>query len=263
MSSGQPGQGPEFGKATRAQGLGRAPGLPGTGTEPRAGTVRVLCVDDHAVLVEGLKAQFEIDGTVQCVGWLASADRLLEECRRLKPDVVLLDIEMPGLDAFEAADRLRRVQPDARVVILSAHIRGAYLEAARRAGAWGYFAKADEPAQIVAGVLAVARGGRGTFVMGEKVRARCLATAGTNARRAGSRRGSESGPATGLATLTEREREVLRLIGKGLSRTQIAAELSRSPKTIDGHQERIMRKVGVASRAELIRLAIREGLVEP
>lgn len=226
--------------------------------------VRVLCVDDHAVLVEGLKAQFAIDGRTRVVGRLATAEKLLEEVGRLKPDVVLLDIEMPGPDVFEMADRMRRQYPKLRFAFLSAHIRDGYLSAAYTCGAWGYFAKGDELEDIVAGVREIARSAGGTFVMGPKVRQRCAPAAGGRAG-GGSARGAlggGGGPATALASLTEREVEVLRLIGKGMSRVEIAKELSRSPKTIDGHQERMMKKLGVGSRPELMKFAIREGLAE-
>src|SRR5688572_6421151 len=138
------------------------------GLEAGAG-VRILCVDDHAVLVEGLKAQFAIEGRIRIVGRLASAEKLLEEVARLKPDVVLLDIEMPGPDVFEVADRLRHMHPKLRFVFLSAHIRDGYLAAAFKCGAWGYFAKGDELEDIVVGLLEVARSSGGTFVMEPKV----------------------------------------------------------------------------------------------
>jgi DNA-binding NarL/FixJ family response regulator len=218
----------------------------------------VLCVDDHAVLVEGLKAQFAIDGRIACAGYLPSADSLLEEVARLAPAVVLLDIEMPGPDVFETADRLRRMHPAVRVIFLSAHVRDGYLAAAYACGAWGYFAKGDDLGDIVAGVLEVARSAGGTFVMGPKVKERCAPAArpGTPGREPGPR------PRTALEALTPREIEVLRLIGKGRTRNDIAHELSRSAKTVDGHQERIMKKLGLGSRAELMRFAIREGLAE-
>lgn len=228
--------------------------------------VRVLCVDDHAVLVEGLKAQFAIDGRIKVVGRLASAEKLLTEVARVKPDVVLLDIEMPGPDVFEMADRMRHMHPSLRFVFLSAHIRDGYLAAAYKCGAWGYFAKGDELEDIVAGIKELARSSSGTFVMGPKVRQRC-AQAGVSSPTAKPRPLHEAPKpdkpvTTPLESLTSRELEVLRLIGKGLSRTEIAKELSRSAKTIDGHQERMLKKLGIDSRAELMRFAIREGLAE-
>jgi len=227
--------------------------------------VRVLCVDDHAVLVEGLKAQFAIDGRIHIAGRLASAEHLLEEVARVRPDVVLLDIEMPGPDVFDMADRLRHMFPAVRFVFLSAHIRDGYLAAAYKCGAWGYFAKADELEDIVSGIMEVAHSASGTFAMGPKVRQRCAGvSANPRTRTIPARVGdhAEAPPATPLESLSAREIEVLRLIGKGLSRGEIGVELSRSAKTIDGHQERLMKKLGVASRAELMRFAIREGLVE-
>lgn len=219
-----------------------------------------MCVDDHAVLVEGLRAQFAIDNRIGVVGRLPSAERLFEESARLKPDIVLLDIEMPGPDAFEMADRLRHMQPNARVIFLSAHVRDAFISAAYTCGAWGYFAKGDELEDIAAGVREVARSVAGTFVLGPKVRERCRPVGPAGGRRA---RSELSGaPRTSIDLLTPRELEVLRLMGKGKSRTEIAAELCRSAKTIDGHRERIMKKLNVSSSAELMRFAIREGLAE-
>jgi two-component system NarL family response regulator len=226
-------------------------------------TVRVLCVDDHKVLVEGLKAQFAIDNAVECVGYLPSAANLLDEVTRLNPDVVLLDIDMPGPDVFEMADRLHHMNPDARFIFLSAHVRDGYLSAAYKCGASGYFAKGDDLDDIVAGVKEVARSDEGVFVMGAKVRERCQpAKTILRAGKVKPQPGHDSRPKTTLEALTPREIEILRLIGKGRSRHEIAQELSRSAKTVDGHQERIMKKLGIDSRAELMRFAIREGLAE-
>lgn len=229
--------------------------------------IRVLCVDDHAVLVEGLRSQFAIQDRIRIVGSLESPANLLEETARLNPDVVLLDIEMPGPDVFEMADRLRQMHPRVRFVLLSAHIRDGYLAAAYKCGAWGYFAKGDNLEDIVSGVRKVARSTSGTFVMGPKVNARLQPP---QSRRPGEapvrrrRKGADAGhgSVTSLSSLTPREVAVLRLIGKGLSRMQIAGELSRSVKTIDGHQERMMKKLGITSRSDLMRFAIREGFAE-
>ena len=256
---------------TRAMGPAQQPATSATATPIAAppddggAGIRVLCVDDHAVLVEGLRAKFAVENRIRVVGSLESAERVLEETARLRPDVVLLDIEMPGPDVFEMADRLHHAHPGLRFVFLSAHIRDGYLAAAYKCGAWGYFAKGDKLDDIVAGIGDVARSTAGTFVMGPKVRARyrpaAMRTAG------GLRRRTDAptpggGPATPLASLSSREIEVLRLIGKGLSRVQIADQLSRSAKTIDRHQDRMLKKLGISSRADLIRLAIREGLAE-
>jgi two-component system response regulator NreC len=217
-----------------------------------ARTIRILCVDDHRFLVEGLQARFELEKDLECVGSLPDADRLIEEAMRLKPNVVLLDIEMPGPDPFEVTENLQRQCPDVRVIFLSAYVRDHYISAATKAGAWGYFSKSDDAKDIVEGIRKVAGG---TFAFGAKVQERCQ-TAPTG------RRGEIVPPKTRLDSLTAREQEVLRLIGKGLTRSDIAEALCRSPKTVDGHREAIMEKLDIHDRAELVRFAIREGLVE-
>ena len=229
--------------------------------------IRVLCVDDHAVLIEGLKAQFAVSGGIEVVGTLPSAAHLLETVERLSPHAVLLDIELPGPDAFEMADRLAHSRPAVRIIVLSAHVRDSYISAAFAAGAAAYFAKADELDDIVAGIREVMGSKGGSFLLGPKVRERCRpisSTASSNghSRRTAQRRAEPSShtPQTLLDTLTARELEVLRMIGKGNSRNEIAAQLCRSVKTVDGHQARMMRKLSIDSRSDLMRLAIREGL---
>jgi DNA-binding NarL/FixJ family response regulator len=239
----------------------RRPAAPGT--DDGAG-IRVLCADDHEVLVEGLRAKFGVENRIRIVGTLGSAERLLQETARVRPDVILLDIEMPGPDVFEMAERLRRSNPGVRFVFLSAHVRDGYLAAAYKCGAWGYFAKGDELDDIAAGVREVAGSKAGRFVMGPKVRARCRpAPMGTGRGHRHDTRAVPAGaPETPLSSLSAREVEVLHLIGKGLSRAQVAAELSRSAKTIDRHQERMSKKLGLSSRTDLVRFAIREGFAE-
>lgn len=231
--------------------------------------IRVLCVDDHAMVALGLQAQFAIDGRIQVVGRISSATRLVEEAKRLGVDVVILDIEMPGADAFEMANRLRQSCPEIRVVFLSAHIRDVFISACFAAGACAYFAKTDEPEHIASGILQVMRCRVGSFILGPKVREKCQPR--LNEAASGTRFGRildddsvtrTEGRSTPIALLTSREIEILRLIGKGNSRTQIAAQLCRSAKTVDGHQDRIMKKLQIHARADLIRFAIREGLVE-
>lgn len=234
--------------------------------ETQQALVRVLCVDDHLLLIEGLKAKFAVDGQIRYVAALASADHVIDTFVLHRPDVVMLDIEMPGPDVFEVADRLHYLHPDARFVFLSAHIRDGFLASAFRCGASGYFAKGDDLDEIIDGLKRVARCAEGTFVMGSKVRARCQPPKARTPRHGAaalSRTPVSAGPpATLLDSLSQREVEVLRLIGKGLSRNEIGAELARSPKTIDGHQERTMKKLHVSTRSELMRFAIREGLAQ-
>lgn len=211
------------------------------------GRTRVLCVEDHAILVEGLRARLAREPDFEYVGRLASADDLVASCERLRPDIVVMDIEMPGRNAFEAAADLRRVSPGMRVVFLSAHVRDRYLSSAMQSGAAGYFSKLDDPESLLDGLRRISRG---ESVLGPHAAER--AGASGDGQRVSSR----------LDQLTDREREVLRLIGRGLTRAEIAESLCRSPKTIDGHRERILAKLDMHSGPELIRFAIREGLTE-
>lgn len=232
-----------------------------------AGEIRLLCVDDHAFLVEGLKAQFSVTGAgreFQVVGRLPTAKNLPSEAERLRPDIILLDIEMPGPDPFEMADRLHRQDERAKIVFLSAYIRDHYIAEAYRCGACGYFSKADEINDIIDGLRQIAKGGGadGDFVFGPKVKARCRPPKQRHTLGGVRTAKREAQPPSRLETLSARELEVARLIGKGLSRNEIAEALSRSAKTIDRHQERMLKKLGLETRAELMKFAIREGLAE-
>lgn len=243
-----------------------SPAADANGESENGHVVRVLCVDDHAVLIEGLAARLALESGLELVGRLPTATRLVEECERLKPDVVILDIEMPGPDAFEVADRLTHRHSGVRVMVLSAHIRDVFISAAFRAGASAYFSKADDLADIVRGIYEVARSKPHDFLIGPKVREKCrpVVVDGTTepAAEASVYERTTGCPQTLFASLTNRESEILRLIGKGMSRTKIAEELCRSAKTVDAHQSRMMKKLGITARADLMRLAIREGLAE-
>jgi len=235
-----------------------------TPPHPGPGSIRILCVDDHAFLVEGLKAQFSVTGggsEFSVVGRLTTAQKLLQESERLRPDIILLDIEMPGPDPFEMADRLHRVSDRGKVVFLSAYVRDHYIGEAYRCGACGYFSKADEIVDIVEGLRQVAKG-EGDFVFGPKVKSRCRPAKETRTLGGGVIREKQTQPPSRLDTLTPRELEVLRLIGRGMGRIEIGNALSRASKTIDEHQSNMLQKLGLINRAELMRFAIREGVVE-
>ena len=215
--------------------------------------IRILCVDDHAFLIDGLQARFALERDVECVGRRPTAEGLVTEVKRTRSDVVLLDIEMPGPDPFEAADDLRRQCPEVRTIILSAYVRDHYISAAFEAGCWGYFSKSDDPDEIMAGIRKTVRG---EFAFGPKVQERCQLVKSRKP-------GELKPPRSKLELLTPREQEVLRMIGRAMSRTDIAEALRRSPKTVDGHRESIMGKLDIHDRGELVRFAIREGMAEP
>ena len=211
-----------------------------------------MAADDHALLVAGLQARFRTEPDIEFVGTANRLDALPAVVRKLRPHVLYLDIQMPGGDAFEVARDLLAITPELRIIMLTAYIRDHYIEAATAAGAVGYLCKKDEIDEIVEAARRVVRG---EFVLGRLVEDRCELQRNANGR-----------PVplvhTRLDTLTERELEVLRLIGRGMSRQEIADALSRSARTIDNHRAAIMRKLGIRDRVDLVRYAIREGLVE-
>jgi DNA-binding NarL/FixJ family response regulator len=213
--------------------------------------IRVFCVDDHAFLVEGLQARLSMARDMEFVGRLNSAEDLVAEVKRTKPDVVLLDIEMPGPDPFEAMEDLRRQCPTVRTIMLSAYVRDHYIDAAVNAGAWGYLCKDDDPDTIVHAIRDVAGG---AFVFGPNVMGRCTVRNRPN--------DGFSQPSSKIQSLTAREQQILRMIGKGMSRAEIAKTLHRSPKTVDAHRAAIMEKMDIHDRVELALYAVREGLVE-
>lgn len=210
--------------------------------------IRVMCVDDHAFLVEGLRARISAEQDMEFVGALHSLDRITEKVESLEPSVVLMDIEVPGADVFEVISDLSSRVPGIRFIVLSAHVRDHYIDSALHAGASGYLSKGDDPSIVVDAIRRVARGEQ---VFGPQVLERINAL-----------RKAQSGGGSRLQSLTPREQQILRMIGKGQSRTEIAKTIHRSPKTVDAHRASIMEKLGIHDRVELARYAIREGLVE-
>lgn len=215
--------------------------------------IRVLCVDDHAFVVDGLEARFSMEKDLECVQRLPDATRVAEVVAECRPDVVLMDIEMPGPDPFEVTADVARRFPETRVAFLSAFVRDHYVSAAFKAGAWGYFSKSDEPEAIIEGIRLVSRG---EFAMSPAVEERCRPRAPV----VQGERLSPDKVSSRLDALSDREIEVLRLMGRGMSRSQIAETLHRSAKTVDGHRERIMEKLDIHTSAELVRFANQEGL---
>jgi DNA-binding NarL/FixJ family response regulator len=215
--------------------------------------IRVLCVDDHAFLIEGLRARLSLEKDIEVVEHLETADSLIDVAKAMNADVCLIDIDMPGRDPFEAIEDLCRRVPKARPVLLSAFVRDAYIDEAMRCGVWGYLSKRDEPTAIIEGIRRVASG---RLAFSGEVLERC----GLKPDECDLIRTER--PQSRLAILTPREMQILRMIGKGMSRNEIAEAIHRSPKTVDAHRASIMEKLGLHDRVDLARFAIREGLVE-
>lgn len=219
------------------------PGSP-PGTAPEA--IRVVIADDHAVVRGGLRALVDEQPGLTVVGEAADGHEAWLRACELRPDVLLLDLSMPGVGGAEAAERIRQDCPRVRVLALTAHEERGYVARLLRAGAAGYLLKRSAVDELVRAIRVVAAGG--TYVD--------PSLAGALLARSGPRHGGDGGAA---AELTAREAEVLRLVARGHSNKEIAALLEISVKTVETHKTNGMGKLGLTSRAALVRFATTEG----
>lgn len=205
----------------------------------------IVIVDDHEVLRTGTRQILETAPDMVVVGEADDGESALQMVKELRPDVVLVDIRLPGYNGIEVARQVTNSHPDTKVVILSAYDDPEYLRAALAAGAAGYLLKTMPRDELVNAVRAA---GRGTTVLD--------ATMSSHLTRSPSR----STVAGEIASLTAREREVVGLVADGLANKTIAARLGISARTIEGHLNHIFAKLGVASRTELVRFALSNNL---
>ena len=210
-------------------------------------TIRVLIADDHAVVREGIRHVLGQDDGFAIVGEAANGAEAVELAERLGPDVVVLDLSMPGMSGLEAAARIRAESPGTRVLVLSIHDHEEYVVQSVRAGAQGYLRKDSSPAQLRGAVRAVHAGG--SF----------FGAAATQALSSALRQDGE--PQGRLAQLTAREREVLIEIARGRSNKEIAAQLGISVRTVESHREALMKKLELRGAAALTRFAVDAGLL--
>ena len=213
--------------------------------------IKVLLVDDHALVRDALRERLAREPGFVVVGSAGSADEAIEKLTACAPDIVLMDIDMPGLICFDAARKITALRPDTRIIFLSAFLHDRYIEQALEVRASGYLSKSEPPEQVVTAIREVAAGGAS---FSEEVRSRIIVDAG------GARLQRES--RSRASTLTTREHEILRYIARGLSKKEIASTMGISVKTVDRHSTNLMTKLDIHDRVELARYAIREGLAE-
>ncbi len=214
--------------------------------------IRVFLVDDQAMIRAAFRSLLEEQPGFEVVGDSGEARVAIDEIGQLRPDVVLLDITMPGLSGIDAIPLVRKASPRTAVVMLTHHEGESFVEQALRAGAQGYLSKDSEPAELA---LALHAAIRGDSFLSPKVSSGLVA----RARGAG---GEESAHSSRIEQLTPREREVFQLLALGRSNKEVARELGMSLGTAKKHRENLQRKLDCHSPAELARLAIREGLLD-
>ena len=208
--------------------------------------IRVLVVDDHGVVRQGLRSLLELQDGLEVVGDAADGAEGVDAAKRLRPDVILMDLVMPKLDGVSAMRVLREQVSEARVIVLTSFLDDDKLLPALRAGAAGYLLKNAEPREVV---RAVRIAHAGETLLDPVVAARLVETLAADDR------------GDPLDRLTPREREVLVLIGRGFANKRIALELGLAEKTVKTHVGHVLAKLGVSDRTQAAVLAVRAGLV--
>ena len=209
--------------------------------------LRILLADDHVTVRQGLKMLIDSQDDMTVVSEASDGTAAVEQARTLRPDVVVMDISMPGMNGLVATRTLKQIQPDSVIVILTRHGDDAYLQELLRAGADGYVLKQSAASELLQAIRATAvRGQYLDSALTARVTAGFLAKSGRKAQ------------ATGVS-VTERESEVLRLIAAGYSNKEIAAQLELSVKTVEVHKANAARKLGLKGRIDIVKYALLQG----
>jgi len=211
--------------------------------------IRVLLADDQRLVRSGFRMILKAEPGVEVVGEAADGREAIEQARALAPDVVLMDVRMPNLDGIEATRRIVGEAEAPRVIVLTTFDEDEYVFGALRAGASGFLLKDAPEDQLVAAIRVAADGGS---LFAPSVTRRLI-----------ERFAGHSDPPAGLADLTDREREVLTLVARGLSNAEIAAELIVSETTVKTHVARMLMKLGLRDRVQAVVLAYEAGIVTP
>jgi len=214
-------------------------------------SIRILMADDHPLFRDGLRVLLESVSDMQVIGEAATGDEALSQAASLQPDVILMDIKMPGVNGIEATRRILQTSPHIRILILTMFEDDESVFAAIRAGARGYLLKGAVQEETLRAIRAVANG---EAIFGPAIAERLMHYFGST------RSAGKSGPAQFFPELTAREYEILTLIAQRKSNAEITAHLVLSPKTVRNHVSNILSKLQVADRAEAMRAAWTAGL---
>jgi len=211
--------------------------------------IKVLLADDHSIVRAGLRRIVEESGDMEVIAEAADGRDAIRQVEKKKPDVVVVDISMPGIDGLEVISRLNAGHPNLPVLVLTMHEEGQYVVRAIEAGAMGYITKQSAPEQLVNAIRKVLEGGR--YLTDEATEALALRIA----------RGSQG--QTPLDSLSMREMQVLRRLALGNTNREIASTYGISIKTVDTYRSRLLKKLNLRNNAELSRFAIQNNLIEP
>jgi DNA-binding NarL/FixJ family response regulator len=210
---------------------------------------RILIADDHAIVREGVRALLSLADDLEVVGEAPGGREAIALASRLEPDLILMDIAMPDLGGLEATLEIRRLVPQAKIIVLSQYGDPEYVRRFLKAGVSGYVLKNAAGADLVSAIRAVVRGG---LVLDPEIARSAFEGDGG---------GGADGPDP-YETLTDREKQVLKLVAEGRSNKEVAALLDISVKTAMSHREHVMLKLKVHNRTELIRFALRHGVIQ-
>jgi two-component system, NarL family, response regulator NreC len=213
--------------------------------------IHILLADDHTILRAGLKMMLNAQPDMEVVGEAQDGRQAVHEAQRLHPDIILMDITMPDMNGIEATRQVKKQLPDVKVLILTMHENEEYVFQALRAGASGYMLKEAAHTDLINALHVIQSG---NFYLSPTAQSVMVGDYLQRVR-AGEEKDSYS-------SLTEREREILKLVAEGFTNNQIAERLVISPKTVDTHRTHIMDKLNLHSRAELVKYAMRRGLLE-
>jgi len=214
--------------------------------------IRILIADDHAIVRDGLRQILSTQVDMDVIGAAGEGQQALEQAKALKPDVMIVDIAMPGLSGLDVIGLVRESLPAVQVVVLSMHAKESYVHQALASGAVGYVLKASPRTDILEAIRAAHRG---EYFLSSNIRAEVIGSYLRN---------REKKPAPkGYELLTEREQQVFRLVVEGNTTAQIADILCVSAKTVEKHRTGVMNKLGIHDRLELLKYAIKIGIVDP
>ena len=212
--------------------------------------IRLVLADDHAILRAGLSALLSLESDMDVVAEVSTGEEAVERARTLKPDVVVMDLDMAGIGGLEATRQIAALEQETRVLVLTSHAETEYLLPVLEAGGSGFVQKTHAEQDLIAALRVVAGGEVFLYPSATKLLLREYRTA------------EAKGEVSPLEELSEREREVLALTAEGFTSTEVGKKLFLSPKTVDTYRSRLMQKLGLSHRSELVRFALQTGVLK-